>query len=263
MNACESIIEKKPYGLQTQSSGPLDQENLCRNVIADAYERRQELAEPYVVAIKQGSLSSSMPSLLDESATGTIYRITAYPLRELSQVKPAEVWNPDKIINLLRSYSIPSQILDTSSGSEPREPSVNELIERARKLNVPFAEKMANRIEYLASICQEEYPDQAPISPCSLQTFIAFVSSVPNLVYPSLVLTWAGNIRAEWTKAKDQHLAIEFLDDGKVRFVVFAPDPKSPYQTARASGISSADSVLELVHPYKVMDWILIRGAGI
>ncbi|MCI0558234.1 MAG: hypothetical protein MN733_07040 [Nitrososphaera sp.] len=105
--------------------------------------------------------------------------------------------------------------------------------------------------------------DQAPISPQSLQDFIEFFQFIPSLVYPNVVLTREGNIRAEWSRARNQYFAGEFMGDGNVRFVVFAPDPKHPEKTTRVSGLTSADSLMELVRPYGVLDWASQPAADI
>lgn len=170
----------------------------------------------------------------------------------------SKAWYPDQIPDLSYSYLVSSRSL-TTQFFEYKEPSVKELIEKVKCLDWPFAQDMGQRLEYLDLTSHEDFPDQAPISPNSLRAFIEFVCSIPKLVYPAIVLTYSGNIRAEWTRTQDKHFAVEFLDTNQVRFVVFAPDPQNPFEVSRASGIASIDSVLTLVHPYKVSSWIFNR----
>ncbi|MDQ3776643.1 MAG: hypothetical protein M3461_20965 [Pseudomonadota bacterium] len=108
---------------------------------------------------------------------------------------------------------------------------------------------------YLAKISHEEFPEQTPIAPEPLQDFVAFLESTPKLVYPGVVLTPSGNIQAEWRKGKNRHFAVEFVGSGNVNFVVFAPDPKDPYKTIRASGMATVASLTDIVRPYGVDSW--------
>ena len=114
-----------------------------------------------------------------------------------------------------------------SEQPSPRQPSVAELILHVReRFRAKFAERLAKRLDYLAKLSQEEYPEQAPIPPESLQDFVTFLESTPKLVYPGVVLTPSGNIQAEWRKGKNRHFAVQFVGSGDVHFVVFAPAPK-------------------------------------
>jgi hypothetical protein len=141
--------------------------------------------------------------------------------------------------------------------SHQQESSVTELIANVRtSFHIPFGDRLAARLEELVEISEEEFPEQEPMSPRSLQDFLTFIRSELGITYPEVVVTYEGNVRAEWTKARNRHFSVEFLGGNDVRFVVFAPDPKTPYKTNRASGLSTLDSLLEHVHPYGVLDWI-------
>jgi hypothetical protein len=128
--------------------------------------------------------------------------------------------------------------------------------------DLSFVDQLVARIRDLVEASEEEYPDQAPVSAESLRDFIAFVQSVPGIVYPALVLTPQGNIRAEWTKARNKHLGLDFSGDNDIRFVVFAPDPCKPHRTNRASGLTTSGSLLEKVTPYGVLDWLVEQGGN-
>lgn len=138
-----------------------------------------------------------------------------------------------------------------------QESSVTELIANVRtSSDMPFGKRLAARLESLTETSKEEFPEQEPISHRSLHDFLIFIRSVLDIAYPDVVLTYKGHIRAEWTKSRNRHFAVEFLGANEVRFVVFAPDPKKPYKTNRASGLSALDSLMELVRPYGVLVWI-------
>ncbi len=145
--------------------------------------------------------------------------------------------------------------------SGQKETSVAELITNVRTSpDLPFAYRLAARLEYLVETSEEEFPEQEPMSSSSLKDFVEFIvefiRSVPVIAYPSVVLSYEGNICAEWTQARNKHFAVEFLGGNEVHFVVFAPDHKKPYKTNRASGLSTIGSLMELVYPYGVLDWI-------
>jgi hypothetical protein len=101
----------------------------------------------------------------------------------------------------------------------------------------------------------EEAPEQAPISAQSLQGFISFIQREKNLAEPDIVITYAGNIRAEWHQSRKEHFAVEFLPTGKVRYVVFSPDPNHPSRTDRTSGVVSAETLMVKVRPFNVLSW--------
>jgi hypothetical protein len=150
-----------------------------------------------------------------------------------------------------------SYTMKTIEAQEP-ERSLSELIAYIERLpSIPFAGRLAARIRYLAEISREEYPDQAPPVVPSLMGLITLLERTPGLAYPDVVLTPQGNIRAQWRRDRNRHFALEFLGGDDARFVVFASDPRHPYKTLRASGLATVDSVLELVRPYGVLDWVL------
>ena len=138
-----------------------------------------------------------------------------------------------------------------------RESSVAELIAAVRtESRLPFSNQLAERLEELVEISQEEFPEQAPVSGRSLSDFTEFLCSVPDISEPDVILTYDGNIRAEWTKSSNKHFAVEFLGDSQTRFVVFSPDPRKSHITNRVSGLSTLTSLLENVAPYSVLNWV-------
>lgn len=155
------------------------------------------------------------------------------------------------------SENIPSSIATSiSRESDSIKISVTDLIyEIKRYLPVDYIDRLITRLLFLRDASLEEYPQQQPISYSSIYDFIKYLYNSPKLSYPNVVLTPSGNIRAQWRKASNRHFAVEFLGDGNARFVVFAPDPKVPSKTTRVSGLTSIDSLMEIVSPYKVVNW--------
>lgn len=151
--------------------------------------------------------------------------------------------------------SLKNEQRETLPTDDP-EISLSDLITRFRQLpKIDFAERIAIRLNYLLEVSREEQPEQAPPAAASLQGFLAFLFKNPDLAYPDLVLTPDGNVRAQWRRGPRQHFAVEFLEDEDVRFVIFAPDPKHPYKTARVSGTATVDSVMGQARYYQVLDW--------
>jgi hypothetical protein len=169
------------------------------------------------------------------------------------------LWEPGSWLAGAFEPSLPL-ITSTSSSSQEvlwPERSIPDLIAYcATELQVGFSERLARRLQSLVWTCQEEFPRQEPISPRSLEDFILFVELNVKLAYPNVVLTQTGNIRAEWRKSRNHFWGVEFLANGDVRFVLFAPDPRHPSKTTRAAGLASYDAVMELVRPYGVYEWI-------
>jgi len=137
-------------------------------------------------------------------------------------------------------------------------PSLTELISFVRNhLNVPYADELANRLDYLLKASIEEAPEQDPISQESLCGFIKFLDMVPNLVEPDVVLSLTGNICAEWYRSPREFFSVEFLPTGQTHYVVFSRDSEYPSQTDRASGVVSANSLLTKVKHFNVLSWAM------
>jgi hypothetical protein len=156
--------------------------------------------------------------------------------------------------------SLSTENHQTLPTSDP-EVSLAELIERFRRHpKIGSAERVAVRLDYLPEVSREEQPEQAPPVAASLDGFLALLSKHPGLAYPDIVLAPDGYVRAQWRCGPTQHFAVEFREDEDVRFVIFAPDPKHPYKTARVSGTATVDSVIGQARYYKVLDWAKDKG---
>lgn len=164
----------------------------------------------------------------------------------------------------VKQWDIRTYFTDKATGSTTHQPSkystshttVSDLISYVRNhLKSAYASNLANRLEYLRDASIEEAPEQSPISVASLQGFISFIQKEHSLSKPDLVLTYTGNIRAEWHKSRKEHFAAEFLPNGQVRYVVFARDPNHTLRTDRTQGLVSAESLLDKVKPFNILSW--------
>ncbi|MDP2645947.1 MAG: hypothetical protein Q8P24_13490 [Desulfobacterales bacterium] len=143
-------------------------------------------------------------------------------------------------------------IVDQLSDDE----KVNEIVKFLNvQLNIPFAKKLAGRIQFLIEASKGEYPDEVAISPESLKNFVSFLQAETNLKYPDVVLSPSKNIRAQWRSAPNRHFAVEFLPTGDAHFVIFTPNLKHPDKTNRMSGILSVDSLMPTAQPLGVLSW--------
>jgi len=134
--------------------------------------------------------------------------------------------------------------------------SLEEMIDAIRKINIPYAKSLGDRILFLNKLSAEEHFYQAPILPDSLKDFIAFLHLTPDIKRPSVVLTPDGNIQAEWHRSDSQHLVIEFVGKEDVLYVIFAPDPKYPSRTVHSTGRATLISVMALLKPYGLDSWV-------
>jgi hypothetical protein len=151
----------------------------------------------------------------------------------------------------------PGNDLKESFPTHEPDVSLASLINRVRQsLTISHNKRIAERLSYLLEVSWEEQPEQAPPSASSIEDFFEFLSSNPELTYPSIVLTANGNIRIQWKRGGNEHFAIEFQGDGNVRFVIFAPDPIHRYKTIRVVGGATVDSVMPVSAPYDVLRWV-------
>lgn len=169
-------------------------------------------------------------------------------------VENAEVWG---VVNINTSSGV-QEAQNTSKRSTKtifNMPIKAEIHQLRISSKIRFSELLAKRLDSLADATEEEYPDQEPISPESLKDFLSFLDQTPELDYPSVVLTYSGNIRASWTKSKNEHFAVEFYGFGDVGYVVFAPDSYYPFKVSRTSGSCSSKILMKVVEPFNVLNW--------
>lgn len=126
---------------------------------------------------------------------------------------------------------------------------------------LPYRERLARRLEILLGALEEEGEEWGDNSPESLRQMLDFIHDVPDWRCPTVTVTPSATFRAEWQAGLNQHFAADFLPDGQVRFVVFAPDPHHPDRVQRVSGIVSRADAMRVIEPYKVHRWAADAGA--
>lgn len=122
---------------------------------------------------------------------------------------------------------------------------LNNLLKDLRtNKSINHANAIADRIKHLVDLSHDESPEQSSLSILSLQSFIKFLSGINNNSLPSIVLSYTGNISAEWRESKNKRCIAEFLPSGEARYVVFAPQVKNANRTSRVSGKTGADELV-------------------
>jgi len=180
-----------------------------------------------------------------------LYRFEASAAELIAHIK--EKFQRD----FVEAFYVTSDIAISRVTLHKKTASVPELITQIQTSpDLSFANKLAARLDSLYEASKEEFPEQKPLSPFSMQDFIVFLNSLGNVKYPDVVLTYEGNIRAEWKAARNKHFAVEFNGNNDVRFVVFSPDPTEPHKTNRVSGMVTIGSIYEQVAPYGVFAWV-------
>lgn len=120
---------------------------------------------------------------------------------------------------------------------------------------LPYRERLARRLEFLLGAPEEEGEEWGEHSPASLRQMFLFLQDVSDFQYPSVTVTPSATFRTQWQAGQNQHFAVDFLPDGQVRFVVFAPDPRHPERARRVSGVVSRTDIMKVIEPYKVHRW--------
>ena len=124
-----------------------------------------------------------------------------------------------------------------------------------RGFQLTYRERLARRLEVLLETMEEEEEGWTGDSPESLRRMLLFLNYVPNFRYPVVTITPSATFRAQWTTDAKRHFAVDFLPNGQVHFVVFFPDPRHPNRIQRVSGITSWESLINVIEPYKVHHW--------
>ena len=106
--------------------------------------------------------------------------------------------------------------------------------------------KLAARLTELQAIGWDE---GAPFSTESMNDLITFMTEHQELALPSVVLTPAGHVRAQWRRGREEHFALAFLGDNIVQYVIFAPGFEN------TSGVATVDTIMQIAEPYGVLRW--------
>jgi hypothetical protein len=115
--------------------------------------------------------------------------------------------------------------------------------------------KLAALAARLAELQAIGWDEGAPFSTESMNDLITFMAEHQELALPSVVLTPAGHVRAQWRRGREEHFAIAFLGDNEVSYVIFAPDRENLGNTLTASGTATVDTIMQIAEPYGVLRW--------
>ena len=137
------------------------------------------------------------------------------------------------------------ELLSPASATSPEKfPGIKNCRSMKELLN-----RLEPRIEELSHAALEEEPEgQLPLSERSLRGLYGFLNEMVDrdlYLVPSLVLTYEGEIRAEWRSSPDHRLALEFVNSTDLEFVFFYPKPSFPEKTLRTSGSGSVTDFLD------------------
>lgn len=121
----------------------------------------------------------------------------------------------------------------------------------AMHLDNSFREKLFSQIDLLLDI-QDWDPEDKPLQKASFYTFLRTIIFIKPNVFPSLGLSFSGNILAGWINGKNR-LSIEFFSDDKVKWILTRSYEDN--QTERSSSESSVQRLLNCLSPYEPEVW--------
>ena len=184
------------------------------------------------------------------------FEIRSYILRTRKQKEcyliPSYTSIPYSFENVQFFPNSPFEALDDKLADMDK---VKKLINHVRlEERIPYSREITDKLNYLFDAVNDD-PEEDPISPESMKSFISFFKRTPNLKLPEIVLTPSNEIRAQWRVSNNRHFAVVFLPNEDVRFVLFKPNSKDPDKIDRMSGMTSVDSLFEIVQLHNVFEW--------
>lgn len=127
----------------------------------------------------------------------------------------------------------------------------DSLINKFRLANDrPWAGKLRDRLKALYESSVEDAPRQAPLTPESLRGFLKFIDCKPSVMYPSVVFTPDGLIRARWKKSNSEQLTLTFINHNDIDYMLFYPNEKHKGKVLISSGTSTADMLDVVLGPF-------------
>jgi len=141
-----------------------------------------------------------------------------------------------------------------------KDEQAQELILQIRKSFFIFnQENLANQLITLFNFAKEERPTSPGISVNSLSSFYDFLKLNTNIRTPNLSLSPDRNIYASW-RVEKRVFSAHFLPEGDIRFVLFKPNKRHPKRKIRVTGIATSDTLMEIIAPENLSDWVLYEG---
>ena len=114
--------------------------------------------------------------------------------------------------------------------------------------DLPFKERLLARLASLEVAFAEDY-DGGRLSARSGSALVNFLQADRSFGYPDITATPSGDLYAEWRGSNGCKFAIEFLNSGDARFLLFAPNPKHPDRIDRLTGLTTSDALTQTIAP--------------
>jgi hypothetical protein len=117
----------------------------------------------------------------------------------------------------------------------------------------PNVQAVRQRLHDLWSAAKAELADGGVLlSVQSIESFARFLSRLPRLMIPELVMTPTGHLRAEWRGSDSQFLGVEFQGASETKIILFAKDPNCRSKLTRLSQSISASGLLKVLQTYDI-----------
>jgi hypothetical protein len=117
-------------------------------------------------------------------------------------------------------------------------------IDRLRTTQIRFRDKLAGRLEELLHAYQDDYEGHS-LSAGAIDALVTFLDANLLLKRPRVSATPSGDLYAEWTGPGDTLLGVRFTESGEVQYALFAPNTLHQDRMDRASGMTTADTLME------------------
>lgn len=113
--------------------------------------------------------------------------------------------------------------------------AAQQVIETVFSLPRSDCSSIHSRLSSLLDLSADEV-DQRVLSASSLFYFVDFLRTYEKIGSPPIFMQESGEIRSEWRVSERHALAVEFISDGTVEFVLFAPNLRRPSKIVIQSG---------------------------
>ena len=113
--------------------------------------------------------------------------------------------------------------------------AAQQVVETVSSLPRSDCSAIYSRLSSLLDLSADEV-DQRVLSASSLFYFVDFLRTYEKIGSPLIFMQESGEIRSEWRVSERHALAVEFVSDGTVEFVLFAPNSRRPSKTVIQSG---------------------------
>ena len=101
--------------------------------------------------------------------------------------------------------------------------------------------------------------DGISLNPASHIAFIKFFSANPALKQAGLIVKENGNLRAIWECENEAHVALQFLGDQTLQYVIFKQrKPQAP--VSRVSGRDTMDGIMHQFEAFDLKDDLYCYG---